>query len=72
MFSPDLDATSKAWGVSTLRMDINPGNETQYAFLDFDVPAGTQPSDYMLMLHASPASIGATVRLKSCAYATCS
>jgi hypothetical protein len=44
------------------QVDINPGNRTP-AWLDFDVPQGTTPSQYVLLLHASPDSAGVTVRL---------
>jgi hypothetical protein len=44
------------------RVDINPGNRTP-TWLYFDVPKGTTPSQYVLLLHASPDSAGVTVRL---------
>jgi hypothetical protein len=48
---------------ATTPIDINPGNRA-YAVLAFDVPKGTQPSQYVLMLHASPDSPRVTVALK--------
>jgi hypothetical protein len=57
LFSPDLRARPEYTEV-----DINPGNSTP-AYLYFDVPHGTTPSQYVLLLHASPDSPGVTVRL---------
>ena len=52
MFDPERD-----------QVDINPGNRSPSANLLFDVPKGTQPSQYVLWLHASPNSAGVAVRL---------
>ena len=41
---------------------INPGNFSQ-VYLGFDVPKGTTPSQYVLLLHASADSAGVTIRL---------
>lgn len=64
VFSPDLDTMSQMpqeFYVS--RRDINPGNQSKVVLV-FDVPKGTQPSDYLLLLHSSPDSGGVTVRLQ--------
>jgi Domain of unknown function (DUF4352) len=54
-YSPDLHAMAEV-GCQE-RVDINPGN-TVFSDLAFDVPEGTQPSDYVLVLYASPDSAG--------------
>jgi len=61
VFSPDTDALS----LNSPRppFDINPGNEA-ITLLYFDVPEGTQPSQYVLLLHSSPDSVGVAVRLR--------
>jgi Domain of unknown function (DUF4352) len=58
LFSPNLRVTPLEYD----QVDINPGNSTAVSII-FDVPKGTQPSQYMLLLHASPDSAGVTVRL---------
>jgi hypothetical protein len=61
-YSPDIRATMRLTnGAGPL--DINPGNRPLVGLL-FDVPKGTQPSQYLLLLHASPDSPGVTVSLK--------
>jgi hypothetical protein len=60
LFSPDL---RQAVGRPEYEpVDINPGIRFK-AGLWFDVPKGTTPSQYVLVLHASPDSPGVTVRL---------
>lgn len=44
------------------QVDINPGNRS-LTYLYFDVPQGTTPSQYVLLLRASPDSAGVTIRL---------
>lgn len=38
-------------------VDVNPGNSAP-AILMFDVPAGTQPRQYVIVLHAAPDTAG--------------
>jgi hypothetical protein len=61
LFSPNLAAANEGHDRSD-QVDVNPGNRTG-AYLCFDVPKGTRPSQYVLLLHASPGSPGVTVRL---------
>jgi Domain of unknown function (DUF4352) len=59
-FSPDLRASqqlSERGGT-----DINPGNKA-YEGLVFDVPDGTQPNQYVLLVHGSLDSHGATLSI---------
>ena len=58
LFSPNLHAI----GPENDQVDINPGNFSQ-VYLGFDVPKGTTPSQYVLLLHASPDSASVTIRL---------
>jgi Domain of unknown function (DUF4352) len=62
LFSPNLTAANGMFGPHSDQVDINPGNRTG-GYLCFDVPKGTRPSQYVLLLHASPGSPGVTVRL---------
>jgi hypothetical protein len=55
LFSPDINPKQA-------QVDINPGISSK-VILEFDVPKGTTPSQYVLVLHASPDSPGVTVRL---------
>jgi hypothetical protein len=48
--------------VQQIHIDINPGN-TASARLVFDVPGGTQPSQYLLLLHGSLDSRGVTLSI---------
>ena len=54
-FSPDTRAMTTQYYVKQTRIDINPGN-TASAALVFDVPGGTQPNQYVLLLHDSLSS----------------
>jgi Domain of unknown function (DUF4352) len=56
-FSPDMRAMTTKNYVKQTRIDINPGN-TAGAQLVFDVPKGTQPNQYVLLLHDSLDSHG--------------
>jgi Domain of unknown function (DUF4352) len=58
-FSPDMHAMIL---VKQTRIDINPGITTS-AGLVFDVPSGTQPNQYLLLIHASPGSEGVTAAI---------
>jgi hypothetical protein len=63
-YSPAISAMkSHLVPSATTPIDINPGN-SPVAALFFDVPKGTQPSQYVLLLRASPDSSGVTVALK--------
>ncbi len=48
--------------VKQTRIDINPGNAAS-AGLVFDVPKGTQPNQYVLLLHGSLDSHGVTLSI---------
>jgi hypothetical protein len=63
-YSPDLSAITQRYGPNGwgIHIDINPGN-TATAGLIFDVPEGTQPSQYVLLLRSSLDSRGATANL---------
>ncbi len=56
-FSPDMRAMTTRYLVKQTRIDINPGN-TADAQLVFDVPKGTKPNQYVLLLHDSLDSHG--------------
>jgi hypothetical protein len=63
-YSPDVDRIERdyakyRWGP---HIDINPSN-TATTVLFFDVPEGTQPSNYVLLLRSSPDSHGVTASL---------
>ena len=60
-YSPDRRATMQQYA-GHVDIDINPGNTTS-AGLVFDVPDGTQPSQYVLLLHGSPDSRGVTLSI---------
>jgi hypothetical protein len=57
-YAPDLAITEGEWSDRNMtRIDINPGN-TAVGVLIFDLPAETQPDEYVLLFHASPSSPG--------------
>jgi Domain of unknown function (DUF4352)/Protein of unknown function (DUF732) len=60
-YSPDMRATTREYA-GHINIDINPGN-TAPAGLVFDVPSGTQPNQYLLLLHASLYSPGVTLAI---------
>ena len=60
-YSPDRRATTQQYS-GHIDIDINPGN-TASAGLVFDVPNGTQPSQYVLLVHGSLASPGVTLSI---------
>lgn len=61
-FSPDTPAMRTQYLAKETRIDINPGN-TAAAQLVFDVPQGTQPNQYALLLRDSPDSQGVTLSI---------
>jgi hypothetical protein len=58
LFSADLEALTREGA----RADINPGLSAQ-VMAAFDVPAGTDISQYVIVLHGSPNSVGVPARL---------
>jgi hypothetical protein len=62
--SPDMRATKGRYDPSNEGeyVDVNPGN-TAGAALIFDVPKGTQPSQYALLLHSSADTRGVIANL---------
>ena len=61
---PDIRGMRLAWEeLFRNGIDINPGNKFPNE-VAFDIPAGTQSSDYVISLHDSPYSPGVTVALK--------
>ena len=63
-YSPDLRLMAMASvPVQVVHVDINPVNSAAVV-LYFDVPEGTVPSQYVLLLHGSRDSPGVTVNLK--------
>ena len=61
-FSPDMRAMTTEGYDTQNRIAINPGNAA-LSVLTFDVPNGTQPNQYVLLLHASPYSPGVTLSI---------
>ncbi len=61
-FSPDMRAMTTEDYDTADRIAINPGNAA-LSVLTFDVPNGTQPNQYVLLLHASPYSPGVTLSI---------
>lgn len=58
--------SSKASSDSNRRIDLNPGISTEnnmVVSVDFDVPVGTDVSQYVLVVHGSPDSVAVPVRL---------
>jgi hypothetical protein len=60
-YSPDRRATMQQ-SAGHIDIDINPGNKASTG-LAFDVPAGAQPSQYVLLVHGSPDSDGVTLAI---------
>jgi hypothetical protein len=62
LFAPTAATTAGHDG----RINLNPGTSSDnYVALDFAVPEGTDVSQYVLVVHGSPDSVGAAVRLSS-------
>jgi hypothetical protein len=61
-YSPDMRALATRKDSKGTRIDINPGN-TAPAVLVFDVPKGTQPNQYVLLLHDSLDSHGVALAI---------
>jgi Domain of unknown function (DUF4352)/Protein of unknown function (DUF732) len=61
-YSPDMRALATRKDSKGTRIEINPGN-TAPAVLVFDVPNGTQPNQYVLLLHDSLDSRGVTLAI---------
>jgi hypothetical protein len=59
LFAPTPATTASDQG----RIDLNPGISHDLVVLDFAVPQGTDVSQYVLVVHGSPDSVGATIRL---------
>ena len=61
-YSPAIHAMTSTGLSHSGGLDINPDNDA-LCDIAFDVPEGTQPSDYVLVLHASRYSPGVTISL---------